>query len=190
VRTFVHVTRRMVLGTWREVVIDSEARHGVTSRWRAEQLGLGSTTFYRRAAAEGWVPVLSGVRVSPRRARNLRSILVAVSDATRGTAVAAGRTAAWLHGLREWPPERLEVLVPHTLAPPPKHRKVAVRRSRWLLPGDIIDVDAVRTLTGPALALSAARWPPPELRGLLIDVALPWKVAVEPLPPHPRAAAV
>jgi hypothetical protein len=160
---------RTDLGTWRDVVVDAEGRHGVTSRWRADQLGLDSTTFYRRSAAAGWEPVLPGVRIAPGRAQDLRSILVAVADATRGQAVAAGRTATWLHGLREWPPQLLEVLVPHELSPPPRHRRIVVRRARWLRAGDMIDVDAVRTLNGPALALSAARWPAEELRGLLID---------------------
>jgi hypothetical protein len=157
------------VGTWAEVVRDADRRHHVTSTWRAEQLGLGSTTFFRRAAGAGWGAILPGVRVAPGHGGDLKTILVAVRDATRGRAVASGRTASWLHGLRAWPPDVLEVVVPHEVTSPPRLRGTVVRRVRWLRSADAVELDAVPTLRGPALALSAASWPEDELRALLID---------------------
>jgi hypothetical protein len=157
------------VGTWAEVVRDADRRHHVASTWRAEQLGLGPTTFFRRAAGEGWEPILPGVRVAPGHAGDLRSILVAARDATRGRAFASGRTASWLHGMRAWPPDVLELVVPHEVSSPPRLRGAIVRRARWLRPADATELDAVPTLRGPALALSATSWPDNELRALLID---------------------
>jgi hypothetical protein len=158
------------MGTWSEVKRDAEARHHVTSTYHATALGLGRSGFFAGAREAGWEALFRGVRVAPGKAADLRTILVAIGDATGGRAIAAGRTAAWLHGLERRPPVRLELVTPHEVLAP-RHPKVHVRRVRWLREGDGVEVDAVRTLAGPALALSAARVDERSLKALLIDAS-------------------
>jgi hypothetical protein len=158
------------MGSWSEVRRDAEARHHVTSTHHARALGLGRSGFFAGAAKAGWEALFPGVRVAPGKAADLRTILVAVGDATRGRAIAAGRTAAWLHGLEPRPPARLELVTPHEVLAP-EHRRIHVRRVRWLEEGDAVEVDRIRTLAGSALALSAARADERSLRALLIDAS-------------------
>jgi hypothetical protein len=159
-----------MMATWESIVRASEDRHHVMHARLAEELGIDASTFFRRTATEGWVRPFPGVRIAPGKGDDLRSLLVAATDAADGLAAAAGRTAAWLHGFERRPPTRLEIVVRHG-AVPPEHRKLSVRRSRWLCDADVVDVDAVPTLTGPALAFTAATWDRADLRGLLIEAA-------------------
>jgi hypothetical protein len=158
------------VGTWSEIARVAEDRHHVMNVRLAEDLGIDASTFFRRTASEAWVVPFPGVRIAPGKGEDLRPVLVAAIDAADGIAAAAGRTAAWLHGFEQRPPKRLEIVVRHGAAPP-EHDLLLVRRSRWLRASDVAEVDAVPTLTGPALALSAASWRADDLRALLIDAA-------------------
>jgi hypothetical protein len=61
-------------------------------------------------------------------------------------------------------------VTPHEVLAP-RHRRIHARRVRWLREGDAVEVDAIRTLVGPALALSIARSDERSLRALLIDAS-------------------
>jgi hypothetical protein len=73
------------MGTWSEVKRDAEARHHVTSTSHAAALGLGRSGFFAGAKGAGWEALFPGVRVAPGKAADLRTILVAIGDATGGT---------------------------------------------------------------------------------------------------------
>jgi hypothetical protein len=156
--------------SWAVVSRDAATRHHVASVARAAELGLGASSFYEGAARDGWSRPFPGTRVAPGKEGDLKTILVAATD-TMPAAAASGRTAAWLHGLTMGPPRTLEVLIPHGCSAR-KHERLAFRRSRWFEPAvDVVDVDAVPTLGGSALALTWAALGPAELRALLIDAA-------------------
>jgi hypothetical protein len=156
--------------TWAAVVRDAEQRHHVTNTGRASTLGRSRSGFFAAARRDGWSAPFPGVRVAPGKDRDLRTILVAVTDAARHPAAAAGRTAAWLHGLERRPPRRLEVVVPHG-GRPPTHDRVVIRRARWLVGRDVVELDGIPTLTGAALAMSGHSLDDRELRALLIHGA-------------------
>lgn len=156
--------------TWAAVARDAADRHHVASVARAAELGLGASSFYEGAARDRWTPLFPGTRVAPGKAEDLKSILVAAADTT-SVAAAAGRTAAWLHGLELRAPRTLEVVIPHGRSIR-KHDRVLFRRARWFEPArDVLEVDGVPTLGGAALALTWADLGPDELRALLIDAA-------------------
>jgi hypothetical protein len=156
--------------SWAAVSRDAEGRHHVASVTRAAELGLGPSSFYEGAARAGWSKLFPGTRVAPGKAGDLKTILVAVTDSAP-LAAASERTAAWLHGLVLRPPQRLEVVIPHGRSAR-KHDRVGFRRARWIDPErDVVEVDAIPTLGGSALALTWASLEGAELRTLLIDAA-------------------
>jgi hypothetical protein len=158
------------MGSWIDVERDAAAHHGVTSARRAQELGVSAATFHRRAtAARGWGAPHPGVRTSPTSVAGVKRDLLVATRALRGTSAAAGQAATWLHDLRRWPPDRLEVVVDHRGYLPALGPPYAMRRARWLRADDVAEIDGVPTLTVPALLLSVARWPLRELRALLID---------------------
>jgi hypothetical protein len=156
--------------SWAAVSRDAEGRHHVASVTRAAELGLGPSSFYEGAARDGWSKLFPGTRVAPGKAGDLKTLLVAATDAAPAAA-ASGRAAAWLHGLALRPPRRLEVVIPHGCSAR-KHDRVSFRRARWLQPEtDVVEVDAIPTLGGSALALTWAALDAAELRTLLIDAS-------------------
>jgi hypothetical protein len=157
------------MGDWAAVVQDAARRHRVTSVSRAASLGVSSATFYRRTSAEpGWSRPFPGVRVAPGELPSVQTQVVSLLEAI-GAGGAAGRTGAWLHGLRPYPPDVIEVIAPHGRWRPPRRASYRVRLARWLADDDLVELDGVAVLALPALLISAARWEPRELRALAID---------------------
>jgi hypothetical protein len=157
------------MGDWTEVVQDAASRHRVTSVGRAASLGVSAATFYRRTSEErGWSTPFPGVRVTPGGLPSVQTQVVSLLEAI-GAGGAAGRTGAWLHGLRPYPPDIVEVVVPHGRWRPRRRASYRVRLARWLTEDDVVEVEGVPVLALPALLLSAGRWERRELRALAID---------------------
>jgi hypothetical protein len=157
------------MGSWSDVLEDAHRRHRVTSVRRATALGVSRATFYRRTTPRaGWTAPFPGVRITPGGLPSVRTQVVSLVEAV-GAGAAAGRTAAWLHGLRTYPPDVVEIVALHGCWRPPRRPTYRVRLARWLRPEDVVEVDGVPVLDLPALAVSAARWAPRELRALIID---------------------
>jgi hypothetical protein len=176
------------MGDWTEVVQDAARRHRVTSVGRAASLGVSAATFYRRASEDaGWSTPFPGVRVAPGELPSVQTQVVSLLEAI-GAGGAAGRTGAWLHGLRAYPPDVVEVVVPHGRWRPRRRASYRVRLARWLTEDDVVELDGVPVLAPPALLLSAGRWERRELRALAIDALHRGLTDLEQL--GARAAAV
>jgi hypothetical protein len=176
------------MGDWTEVVQDAARRHRVTSVGRAASLGVSAATFYRRTSEDlGWSTPFPGVRVAPGELPSVQTQVVSLLEAI-GAGGAAGRTGAWLHGLRPYPPDVVEVVVPHGRWRPQRRATYRVRLARWLTEDDVVELDGVPVLAPPALLLSAGRWERRELRALAIDALHRGLADLEQL--SARAAAV
>jgi len=143
-------------------------QHGVADVALARSLGVSRPRFFDRTAREGWSRPLPGIRLHPEARPSVQQRVVVVCRTSEGLAAASGETAAWLHGLRRRPPERVSVLAEHGCGCRP-HDGVQVRRARWLLPEDVVDRQCVPTLSVPATLVSLARFTRRELLALLID---------------------
>lgn len=153
---------------WPRFVAAVLERHGVGCPALATAHGISSRRFFRRAAAEEWASPTSNVRVHPDAPDRVQRELLVACLATRHLAAASHDTAAWLHGLRDRPPEVRTVLAQHDARfTPPKG--IAVRRARWLSADDVVEVKGVPVLALPAMFLSSLGTPPDAQRARLID---------------------
>lgn len=156
--------------TWTDFVADCARRHGVgSSRW-AEQAGIPAHVFVQRSRREGWAAPYPKVRILPAfaSAGDARTSLLACTASTSALAAAAGGSALWLHGLLEQPPAQAQLVVGtghHFRATYQLH----VRRARWLTHADIVEEDAVPTLTVASSFLTVCHWSTDQLKGLLLD---------------------
>jgi hypothetical protein len=153
---------------WPEFVSAVLDRHGVADVALAEAHGIGRNRFFRRTAEEGWEHPAAGVRVHPHASRSVQRSLLVVCSSSRDLAAASREAAAWLHGLRQHPPDRASVVCRHT-ARCRSHAGVVVHRARWLSVTDVVEVQGVPTLDVPALLLTSNGATAGERRARLID---------------------
>jgi hypothetical protein len=144
-------------------------RHGVADTALAATHGITRQRFFDRTRREGWEVARSGIRLHPHSTPSVQRQLTVVLAATAGLGAASGETAAWLHGLRNYPPDRPSILISHGVRAKP-HDGVIVRRGRWLTDGEVTEVQGVPTLTVPATLLSCATSSVDAQRARLIDV--------------------
>jgi hypothetical protein len=144
-------------------------RHGVADSRLAVAHGVSRQRFFDRTRREGWQVARSGIRLHPHSTASVQRRLMVALTATAGLGAASGETAAWLHGLRTYPPDRLSIAIAHAARAKPRDG-VLVRRARWLADDVVTDVEGVPTLTVPATLLSCAKSPVDAQRARLIDV--------------------
>jgi hypothetical protein len=170
IRKSVEVTGREagLMDAWPTFVRACLDRHGVADVALAEQHGVSRKRYYLRSAKEGWPAPAPGVRLHPQASASVQRDLLVVCCSSRHPWAASGETAAWLHGLRSYPPKRPEVLGAHA-GRASAHGRVTRRRARWLEADDIVERDLVPTLAVPAMFLSLAGVPPARLRAWMID---------------------
>jgi hypothetical protein len=154
---------------WPRFVTDVLARHGVADVRLAADHGISADRFLRRTAREGWERPARGVRVHPAATESVQRSLLTVCRSSSDVAAAAGETAAWLHGLRERPPDPNSVLVRHATRCA-QHPEVVQRRARWLRAEDVVELEGVPVLRVPAMLVSSLGTPMPEQRARIIDV--------------------
>lgn len=142
--------------------------HGVGDATLAADHGVSSSRFFDRTKREQWGHPVRGVRVHPDAPPSVQQRLVIVSRTTRDLVAASRQTAAWLHGLRDRPPECLTMVVRHATTCRP-YGRVTVRRARWLVAGDVVDRQHVPTLDVRAMFVSLIGTEDRDLKRLLID---------------------
>ncbi|WP_052668874.1 hypothetical protein [Nitriliruptor alkaliphilus] len=144
-------------------------RHGVADPELALAHGVAVQRFHDRTAREGWSRARPGIRLHPHVNDSVQQRLLVVTVSTGGLAAASRDTAAWLHGLQRYPPDRPSVAVVHSCRAT-SYRDVSVHRARWLTADDIVEVQRVPTLSIRAMLLSSVRAPADRQRARLIDV--------------------
>ena len=145
-----------------------DERHGVSTLALALECGIKAARYYDRTAREGWGKGSRGTRVAPWRDASVQQRVLLACASSQSAAAASRETAAWLHGLHEWPPGRPSVVVRHSTKIT-RQKKLVVHRARWLLEHDIIEVDHVPTLAIPAMFLTLGSRDTEQVRALLID---------------------
>lgn len=143
-------------------------QNGVVARDQALALRISSSRWDRLEAA-GWTRIARGILAAPWGGDEPLQRLTAYGLAARPDGGVTGEAALWLHGLQVRLPARAQLVVPHGQRGP-LPREVDVRRSRTLLPEDLVTVRSVPTVA-PARALLdlAADHRREELREWLID---------------------
>jgi hypothetical protein len=143
-------------------------RHGVADVNLALEAGVTPRRFFSRTAREAWLRPLRGIRVHPAAPPSVQQRLLVVCRSSSGIAAGAAETAAWLHGLRTWPPD-----VPCVVG---QHGKrcgsyggVRQQRVRWLRPSDIISHQQVPVLRPAAMFLTLGHLDDRAFHALLID---------------------
>jgi hypothetical protein len=166
--------------SWSLVLTTATTFHGVIHVRDAARIGgLRPDSVRRRARAEGWLRPFPGVLVVPGLSVGSRQLAIAATVAFSEPAqvdesappVALTRSTALAYlGVQRSFPTRVELAVAHrrVLASRPR---LDVVRSRLLTPVDVVTVEGVPVLRGPALAreLAAVR-DRPALRSLLVDL--------------------
>lgn len=143
-------------------------RHGVADVALATELGVTPRRFFSRTTREAWLRPLPGIRLHPVAPPSVQQQLLVVCRSSSGTAASAGESAAWLHGLRSYPPD-----VPHVVG---EHGKrcgsyggVRSQRVRWLQPGDVTVHQQVPVLRPAAMFLTLGHLDDRAFWALLID---------------------
>jgi hypothetical protein len=154
---------------WPTFVHATLARHGVADVDLAAAHGVPASRFFRRCRREGWGAPAARVRVHPAAARSVQRSLLVVCSSSRDLAAASRETAAWLHGLRDRPPDAPSVVGRHATCCRSADG-VLVHRARWLTPADVTEVQQVPTLAVPAMLVSSLGTPVRAQRARLIDV--------------------
>jgi hypothetical protein len=153
---------------WSEFEQATRLRHGVADVALARAHGVAPARFYDRTQREDWPAPTPGTRVHPAVTPSVQQSLVIACLATRTAAGASRQTALWLHGLVDRPPNRPTIAVHHA-ATAPRYGKVVAHRARWVVPTDVVEVNAVPTLDLPATFVSMCGARVRDQRRRLID---------------------
>lgn len=157
------------MDTWNAFLERVAARRWVSTPHDARAVDLPESTYHRRTGPshQSWQRPYHRVRVAPWAADDRETALMAAVAACPRGAAAAGRTAAWLHGLDD---ERVsfDIVVPHASRVPDLGRHRAVR-ARWLAGDDVEEHRGIPCLAVPATVVSRVGEPIHRLRGYVID---------------------
>lgn len=157
------------MDTWGRFERACLRRFGVGDTRLARDHGISADRFFQRTAREGWRRPQPGIRIHPESDRCVQQQLVVAARSTADVAGASGDSGAWLHGLRDRPPQRPSILVQHATRAR-SDDGVTVRRARWLEPGDVEELDGVPTLRPEALLVSSLDLTRRDLLARVLDI--------------------
>lgn len=168
---------------WTEIWDLARRQYGVVHVRQVERCGLASSTFRQRARREGWPRPYPSVVVLPGAPATFEARTSAALLAVGGKVLAARRTAAYLLGIVDDPPETVEVVVPEgRRARRPRGAGFRTIRSRTLRRADATRRRGLPVTTAPRTILDlAAVCTVGELRALVIDALQRRKVRFEDL---------
>lgn len=166
---------------WQGLLELGRRQHGFVHVNQGVQVGLSADAVRKRASREGWPRPHRGVVGLPGAPDMFAARVSAAVLAVGGRVLASRHTAAYLLGITDRPPDRIELVVPYDRGYP-RIDGVAVWRSRTLRRRDTTTVRGLPVTTVPRTLLDlAAVCSRSRLRGLVIDALQRRKVSTAAL---------
>jgi predicted transcriptional regulator of viral defense system len=147
-------------------------QYGLLTRAQALDAGMTARAIERQLATGAWVRVRQGVYRSAWVRSTWHQRALAACLGSTGPVAVSHRAAAYLHGLLERAPARIDVVVPRADGASERRRLATVHRTRALCPEEVVVIEGVPATCLARTLIDLAATMPAHGLGELVDRAV------------------